>query len=125
MTKTITTAISTKATKRSPSTVVEGAFADITPGVSIRLYGEHKGYRKDGGLYDLTFKIGDVAEYDSYNLNYLGTIEKITAKTVTIRPRHGEKVRRLQIGHDQPRVEQKTHPCAIECQWQRPRVVCQ
>ena len=97
MTKTITTAISTKATKRSPSTVVEGAFADITPGVSIRLYGEHKGYRKDGGLYDLTFKIGDVAEYDSYNLNYLGTSEKITAKTVTIRPRHGEKVRRLSL----------------------------
>ena len=30
------------------------------------------------------FKIGDVAEYDSYNLKYTGIIRSITEKTVTI-----------------------------------------
>jgi hypothetical protein len=31
-----------------------------------------------------TFTVGDAAEYDSYNLSYIGTIEKITDKAVTI-----------------------------------------
>lgn len=31
-----------------------------------------------------TFKIGDWAEYDSYNLSYSGIIRSITEKTVTI-----------------------------------------
>ena len=31
-----------------------------------------------------TFKIGDVAEYDSWNLKYTGTITKITENTVTV-----------------------------------------
>ncbi len=35
-------------------------------------------------LYDITFNVGDPAEYDSYNLQYLGIITAITAKTVTI-----------------------------------------
>lgn len=35
-------------------------------------------------VYRRDFKIGDEAEYDSYNLSYTGTITNITAKTVTI-----------------------------------------
>lgn len=31
-----------------------------------------------------SFRVGDIAEYDSYNLSYTGTIESITDKTVTI-----------------------------------------
>lgn len=31
-----------------------------------------------------SFCVGDIAEYDSYNLSYTGTIESITDKTVTI-----------------------------------------
>ena len=31
-----------------------------------------------------TFRVGDTAEYDSYNLHYTGRITKITDKTVTI-----------------------------------------
>ncbi len=31
-----------------------------------------------------TFHIGDIAEYDSYNLSYTGVILSITEKTVTI-----------------------------------------
>ena len=43
------------------------------------------------------FEIGDVAEYDSYNLSYTGTIVAITDKTVTIKPRFNERNRRLKI----------------------------
>jgi hypothetical protein len=32
---------------------------------------------------DVTFNIGDKAEYDSYNLKYLGVITGITTKTIT------------------------------------------
>lgn len=31
-----------------------------------------------------TFKVGDMAEHDSYNLSYYGVITQITEKTVTI-----------------------------------------
>ena len=31
-----------------------------------------------------TFKVGDIAEYDSFNLRYTGTITKITDKAITI-----------------------------------------
>lgn len=34
--------------------------------------------------FDLTFKVGDLAEHDSYNLTYTGRIKSITAKTVSI-----------------------------------------
>lgn len=44
-----------------------------------------------------TFKIGDTAEYDSYNLSYTGVITSITEKTVTIRPRSATRQRRLSI----------------------------
>lgn len=41
--------------------------------------------------YSVTFKLGDSAEYDSYNLIYLGTITKITEKAVTIVAYHGTR----------------------------------
>lgn len=44
-----------------------------------------------------TYYIGCTAEYDSYNLHYFGTIESITAKTITIRPRSGGSARRLRL----------------------------
>lgn len=43
-------------------------------GIKIYRHGELKN----------TFKVGDEAEYDSYNLRYTGTIEAITEKGVTI-----------------------------------------
>lgn len=69
-----------------PGEVEQGARADITPSVSIRLYGEQYAGTSYARTYDRTFRIGDVAECDSYNLSYTGTIVSITAKTVTIRP---------------------------------------
>ena len=44
-----------------------------------------------------SFKIGDQAEYDSYNLSYYGEIVAITEKTVTIIPRFETKKKRFKI----------------------------
>lgn len=43
-----------------------------------------------------TYKMGERAEYHSYNLNYFGEITSITAKTVTINAGHAEN-RRLSL----------------------------
>ncbi len=43
------------------------------------------------------FKIGDNAEYDSYNLSYYGKIVSITEKTVTIQDRHFDRKYRLKL----------------------------
>ena len=43
------------------------------------------------------FEIGDTAEYDSYNLKYLGKITSITSKTVTIQPKYETRKRRLKL----------------------------
>lgn len=67
--------VKTKARKYSPS--VETVFSvNIERNKSIEIY--HEGKKTQ------TFKIGDTAEYDSYNLVYLGTITKITDKTVQV-----------------------------------------
>lgn len=44
------------------------------------------------------FMIGDIAEYDSYNLSYLGKIVGITEKTISILPEVGGTKRMLKIG---------------------------
>ena len=61
----------------SPSHTVYNA--DIEPGKSIRLHGMHQ-----NTPFDVSFNVGDIAEYDSYNLHYLGEIQQITQNTVTI-----------------------------------------
>ena len=61
--------------------------ADIVPGKSIRIYGTLKAYATNVYTdvpFDRTFVIGELAEYDSWNLSYYGPIEKISANTVTI-----------------------------------------
>lgn len=70
--------------------VVPNNYAAITPGRQITLFGTEKRY-PGGGMtpamvpYVRRFQIGDVAEYDSYNLSYLGRISGITDKRVTIK----------------------------------------
>lgn len=55
-------------------------------------------YNREGKIEGGTrFRIGDQAEYDSYNLSYLGEIVAITEKTVTIRPKYETKTRRLSL----------------------------
>lgn len=76
--------------KEYPATVEEGQFAAITPGRQIVLFGikdrwngpGKSGYTKRG--YLSRYRIGDTAEYDSYNLVYFGKITSITEKRVVI-----------------------------------------
>ena len=68
-----------------PGKVVKNSYAAITPGRSIVLFGINQNARSDYRLrgYTRRFTIGDVAEYDSYNLSYLGKIVQITDKRIT------------------------------------------
>jgi hypothetical protein len=56
-------------------------FVEIKKGKSISVYREDE---RTGKTAVKTFKVGDYAEYDSYNLSYYGKILSITDKTVTI-----------------------------------------
>lgn len=63
-----------------------------TPGKEIQIIS------RDGGgnvVYMKTFVLNEVAEYDSYNLKYLGVIKSITAKNVIIQPNFDSKTKRL------------------------------
>ena len=64
--------------------VMKGHKAEVIPGKSIRLYGQEHNRVNGPVSYDITFKLGDWAEYDSYNLKYTGKIIAIGPKTVTI-----------------------------------------
>ncbi len=66
--------------------------AHIERNKSIRITGKYS--NRD---VDITFKVGDTAEYDSYNLHYLGEIVKITDKGVTIRPQYSQRTKRLDL----------------------------
>lgn len=73
--------------------------ADIVPGESIRLFGTRWPDSSHAVAYDRTFKLGEMAEYGSYNLSYYGVITKITEKTVFIEERVGRQktIHRLDI----------------------------
>lgn len=58
---------------------------DVCPKNKVRLYGTCKNNQYYGPReFDITFKIGDLAEYDCYNFQYLGKILDITPKTIVI-----------------------------------------
>ena len=65
---------------------------EINPGKSIRISANQYGYNTD-----VSFNVGDQAVYDSYNLIYLGTIIKITEKTVTIKPKYSNGNKRMKL----------------------------
>jgi hypothetical protein len=48
-------------------------------------------------LFDKPYQVGDKAEYDSYNLRYMGTITAISDKTVTIQPDGEDKKVRMNL----------------------------
>lgn len=88
--------IPTPARKYRTSEPNVGMNVELMPGHWIRLFGvDHN--RISGPLnYDKTFKVGDYAEYDSYNLKYTGRIVAIGKKTVTIEDMY-KKNRRLTL----------------------------
>ena len=79
--------VMTRATKRGgvmrPSEPVPNSYALVVPGKSITLIGIRE-LVTGATPYVKVFKLGDVAEYDSYNMSFYGPIESIGAKTVTI-----------------------------------------
>jgi len=67
---------------KTEGSVNKNANAEVIPGKSIRIFGLDTN-RYDGPVaYDYTFKVGEVAEYDSYNLHYFEIITSITPKRV-------------------------------------------
>jgi hypothetical protein len=72
--------------------------AEIVKQKSIRIFGLYTNRTNGAVNFDKTFEIGDSAEYDSYNLNYVGRIVKIGEKTVTIKHYdHSRKVSQLSL----------------------------
>lgn len=84
----------------------ENEFIGIIKGKSVRCYGKVRKYPVGATTpvwvdYDRTFVIGDLVEYDSYNLSYTGPIVSITDKTIVVRKgsHPGAKTARLSL-HD-------------------------
>lgn len=92
--------------------VAKGHHAEIVPGEKIVLYGVNEMTSSEGKWgtpgfkvvktevpYRKEFKLGDPAEYGSYNLSYYGPITAITEKTVEISERRqgGGKKHRLDL----------------------------
>ena len=51
----------------------------VTPGAKVEVHTRNRG----GDLVDVkVFRLGDMAEYDSYNLSYIAPIKFITAKNI-------------------------------------------
>ena len=87
--------IKTKARKRFGQVYpaqVTGTFAEVERNKSIRIYGKYS--NRD---FDKTFKMGESAEYDSFNLTYYGEIVGISNKTVQIKESHGGRIHRLDL----------------------------
>tara|TARA_R110000824_G_scaffold95253_16_gene229163 strand:- start:67 stop:423 length:357 start_codon:yes stop_codon:yes gene_type:complete len=90
--------------KKHHREVGPGEWFEVIPGKQVRLFGikekiSYRGHTRVVSLapYEKIFKIGDEAEYDSFNLKYTGKITSIGAKTVTIDPGHGDSKRRLRL----------------------------
>lgn len=82
--------------KVHPSEVVPNAYAYIKPGESIMLIGTRE-LTTGRTPYVITYTLGEVAEYDSYNMSFYGRILAIGEKTVTISKVEGEGKARLSI----------------------------
>ncbi len=67
--------------------------AEVVPGVSIRIHGTDGHNAAHQFAFDRTFKVGDVVEYDSYNMSYTGPILAIGPSTVTVKTMHRKNAR--------------------------------
>ena len=71
--------------------------AVVTAGESIRTVGI-KHTHTGRVVLAKEYRVGDMAEYGSYNLTYYGPIKSITAKTVTVSERYGNpRTKRLKV----------------------------
>lgn len=74
----------TRGGRKHEGSINEGQHADVIPGKSIVLHGVYMNRVGGPVAYRREFKIGDVAEFDSYNLSFYGKILAIGEKTITI-----------------------------------------
>jgi len=74
----------TKFGQRHTGETMVGHHVDVVPGKSIRLHGVETNHVNGPVSYDRTFVVGDVVEYDSYNMSYTGRILSIGRSTVTV-----------------------------------------
>jgi hypothetical protein len=89
--------VMTKATKRKgavyPATASE-YIVDLVKGKSVKIFKvPREGVLEEGA----SFRVGDEAEYDSYNLHYTGIIDSISEKTITIVKTRGAVKHRLNL----------------------------
>jgi hypothetical protein len=70
---------------------------EIIKNASIRIYGDDNNTRREPTPFDKTFQVGDWAEYDSYNLRYIGQIIAIGENTVTIQKQSNRETDRLSL----------------------------
>jgi hypothetical protein len=70
----------------------EGVFAFMVAGLFVRYFGTERGYTKD--VPPRSYLVGDECVVDSYNLEYLGTITKITADYIWCRYNREDKQKR-------------------------------
>ena len=77
-----------------PEEIIPNAYAEVIPGVSIRLFGIH-----NREAYDRTFRIGDEVAYDSFNMTYTGAIKSIgaTGSVAVIKDRGRPQTARLDL----------------------------
>lgn len=73
----------------------KGKWVTVTPGKSITLTKVAPVHSGVPSFEERTFRIGDAAEYDSYNLSYFGPIKSITKKNVIITHKHSDRTTRL------------------------------
>lgn len=67
--------------------------AEVSKNDYICFYGNYGNKRVE----PITFIIGDIAEYDSYNLSYTGVITKISNKTVWIVSYKGSRIKVVEM----------------------------
>lgn len=70
--------------------------AEIVKNYSVRIVGNYSNHANNPA-FDLTFKVGDTAVYDSYNLTYTGQIVQIAEKYIAIKADHRTKTTRLNL----------------------------
>ncbi len=93
----------TRSGRTFPGSVAKGHKAVIVPGESIVLFGEtfktiyEEGPKEGYVSHWKKFSVGDVCEFDSYNLHYLGKIVAISEKNVTVYDDISKKNRRLSL----------------------------
>jgi hypothetical protein len=95
--------------RKTEGEVMKGHHAVIVPGESIALFGTEtkvEYVRTANGTFDYNhvpvayerrFRVGDMAEYDAFNLVYFGPIVAISEKTITIRDKHSARNHKLDI----------------------------